>query len=145
MPFMSTSLSFINKMQEGDILYLVRKRNWYNLRAFAAHTDPPVLDSRVHALCLKKGTKMYLFSYSDHHCTVASWTGYQDTPNKLENCFVFINNYYFLFQMFIITYRCQCDHELQSLFQSQLCIQKYELWKHVLNVWLHVSPSRPTF
>lgn len=83
-------------MQEGDILYLVRKRYWYNLWAFAAHTDPPVLDSRVHALCLKKGTKMYLFSYSDYHCTVASWTGYQDTPNKLEDFFVFINNYYFL-------------------------------------------------
>lgn len=83
-------------MQEGDILYLVRKINWYNLWAFAAHTDPPVLDSRVHALCLKKGTKMYLFSYSDHHCTVASWTGYQDTPNKLEDFFVFINIFFFI-------------------------------------------------
>lgn len=125
MPFMSTSLSFINKMQS----YIQLGKETDTTSGHLRHTRTPCV--RFHfsgTLPKKKGTKMYIFSYSVHHCAVASLASYQDTPNNLEvfHC-VFINIYIFLFQMFIIAYRCQCDHELESLFQSHLCIQKYEL------------------
>lgn len=82
--------------KQNAILYLVRKRNWYNLWAFAAHTSPCVRFHDSGTLPEKKGTKIYIFIYSVHHCAVASLAGYQDTPNNLEVFLsVFINIYIF--------------------------------------------------
>lgn len=85
--------------KQNAILYLVRKRNWYNLWAFAAHTSPCVRFRDSGTLPEKKGTKIYIFIYSVHHCAVASLAGYQDTPNNLEVFLsVFINIYIFYFK-----------------------------------------------
>lgn len=53
MPFKRTSLSFTNKMREGDVLTSVRKRNRYNLGAFATHG----LRARLKRSCTLKEQK----------------------------------------------------------------------------------------